>query len=137
MLGVIALTGARCRAPNMGSQMTNPLEQKWLAGRHTDPMLTRVTSPQLHNLRKLRLFAVACCRRVWDSLPTEGHRALVVVLEDYLEGKVAWKTVQAKRKPVLTENDRSFAERVIELELSQPGDPSNNARNYGQCPRIA
>src|SRR5579883_3464906 len=35
--------------------------------------------------RKIRLFAVACCRRVWDSLGEQTRHALQV-LEQYLDG---------------------------------------------------
>jgi hypothetical protein len=31
--------------------------------------------------RKLRLFATACCRRLWDLLPEEGGRFVVWLLE--------------------------------------------------------
>src|SRR5204863_9318179 len=66
----------RCRLPDSPEvgmaarqQMT---EAEWLACDDPEEMLEHLgegTSP-----RKLRLFAVACCRRVWDRLDEESRR---------------------------------------------------------------
>jgi hypothetical protein len=37
--------------------------------------------------RKFRLFACACCRRIWDRLPDPCNRSLVAAVEDYPDGK--------------------------------------------------
>jgi hypothetical protein len=36
--------------------------------------------------RKLRLFACACCRRIWELLPSEASRRLVAAVEDHPNG---------------------------------------------------
>jgi hypothetical protein len=36
--------------------------------------------------RKVRLFAAACCRRIWDRLPHPCNRDLVAAIEDHPDG---------------------------------------------------
>src|SRR5262245_2369292 len=36
--------------------------------------------------RKLRLFACACCRRIWDRFPDPSNRGLVAAVEDHPDG---------------------------------------------------
>src|SRR5947209_20565774 len=60
-------------------------EAEWLAcgdAREMLPFLQRRAGA-----RKLRLFACACCRRLWDALPAE-NRAIVEMAEAYADGKV-------------------------------------------------
>src|SRR5262245_24013084 len=44
--------------------------------------------PQTANDRRFRLFACACCRRIWCSVPEPCDRDAVGGVEDYLEGRV-------------------------------------------------
>ena len=45
--------------------------------------------------RKYRLFACACCRRVWDRLPHPLNRGLVVAVEDHPGGRFEDPVIQA------------------------------------------
>jgi hypothetical protein len=59
-------------------------EAEWLAA--TDPLVMLEFMCGKASERKLRLFAVGCCRRVWPSLGKHGRRA-VDVAERYADGQ--------------------------------------------------
>src|SRR5439155_20641114 len=84
--------------PSTEASMT---EAEWLAAADPEPMLERVVGWSYeagHNFfgwrtrpsrrvrnRKLRLFACACCRRVWHHV-CEGGRRTVEAAERYADG---------------------------------------------------
>jgi hypothetical protein len=70
-------------------------EQEWRTGNNPTPMLEFVRHTASE--RKLRLFAVACCRRVWGSFPDEGSRRAVEVAEQYADGATHKKALAAAR----------------------------------------
>jgi hypothetical protein len=55
-------------------------ETEWLAA--TDPMTMLAFLRGRASDRKWRLFACACCRRVWEHFPDPANRDLVVAVED-------------------------------------------------------
>jgi hypothetical protein len=52
--------------------------------------------------RKLRLFAVACCRRVWNLLEEDAFRSAVEISECFAEGRTS-------KRDVRTASDRARA----------------------------
>jgi hypothetical protein len=59
-------------------------ESEWLACSEPTPMLIFLNSYELE--RKTRLFACACCRRVWHEMKDERCKAAVVIAELHAEG---------------------------------------------------
>jgi hypothetical protein len=59
-------------------------EAEWLACTDPEPMLQHLRGKASD--RKLRLFAVACCRRVWTSLEHEEFRDAVRKAESFADG---------------------------------------------------
>jgi len=70
-------------------------EQKWLACTDPQPMLDFLRGKASD--RKLRLFACACCRRIWHLLSDERSRTAVEVLEAFCEGAVTEKQLEEAR----------------------------------------
>src|SRR4051812_6846418 len=59
---------------------------EWATSSHALAMLDALDSG--HPATPLRLFACACCRRMWDLLPSESRHALEVV-ERYTAGEAS------------------------------------------------
>jgi hypothetical protein len=59
-------------------------EAEWLTATDPKPMLDFIG--RRTNDRKLRLFACACCRRVWHVMPDEACRTAVDVAEQFADG---------------------------------------------------
>lgn len=70
-------------------------EAEWLACTDPQPMLAFLRDRTSD--RKLRLFAVACCRRIAHRIPDAAGRRLVELAEGYAEGLVRKKDLEAAR----------------------------------------
>src|SRR5947209_1043373 len=62
-------------------------EREWLTSIEPTPMLGYLRGKASE--RKLRLFAVACCRRMWHLLPDERSRKAVEMAEGRADGLVS------------------------------------------------
>ena len=85
-------------------------EQEWLASRAPDEMLDSLVHFRRGTVseRKLRLFACACCRRIWDQLPDAAHRRAVEVAERFADG-LAGLTELAEAREAVVQIERHAA----------------------------
>src|SRR5205814_5770850 len=67
-------------------------EAEWLACNDPQPMLEFLRGKASD--RKLRLFAVACCRRVTNLMTYEAIRKAVEVAEQFAEGQASWQDLR-------------------------------------------
>jgi hypothetical protein len=61
-------------------------EQDWFSCTAPQQMLKFLQEVGKGSDRKFRLFACACCRRIWDRLPDPCNRDLVAAVEDHPNG---------------------------------------------------
>jgi hypothetical protein len=73
-------------------------EHDWLECDQSRPMLDYLIHKA--SSRKFRLYAVACCRRIWAHLRDDGAREAVAVAERFAEGNADKQELNAARVAV-------------------------------------
>jgi hypothetical protein len=110
-------------------------EAEWLHGSDPEPMLE---DAHLASERKLRLFAAACCRRVWEQLGADARRA-VEVAERHADGTAAGEELDAARPAAGEPSDREAAlVRSVTDRSVDAGDCASAAATFhadSQTPR--
>jgi hypothetical protein len=82
------------------AQKTTLTEPEWFRSSQPEEMLSSLRGKASE--RKLRLFAVACCRRIWVELRDERSRRAVEVAEDFAEGRCDERTLSQARSDAMT-----------------------------------
>jgi hypothetical protein len=90
-------------------------EQEWLRENDPHPILEFVRDTARE--RKLRLFACACCRRVWDLLKDSRSREAVELAEMYADGQIQQHRMKAAEQAAKAaeEAERSKAAEAASL----------------------
>jgi hypothetical protein len=73
-------------------------EAEWLACTDPAPMFGLLHGKASD--RKLRLFAVACCRRIWNLIPNGACRQAVEISERYADGAMRSTELEAARATI-------------------------------------
>jgi hypothetical protein len=97
-------------------------EAEWLAATTPGELLEYLWQPHgaarsRAGRRKLRLFACACCRRVWHLLPDDGVRQALVTCERYADG-LAGETERRQVRSEMHARMHALADREEFLPLS-------------------
>jgi hypothetical protein len=93
--------------------MTTMTEEEWLICRDPMPMLSHVEI--LASNRKLRLFAVACCRHIWPHLTSSEHKDAVVVAERHAEGLATDAQLESVRDRAFNTKGDSLVGHMVAL----------------------
>jgi hypothetical protein len=83
--------------------------EEWLAATELEPLFNWFRGIIRQNSRKLRLFAVACCRLIWDELHDKRSRRAVKVAERYADGLATAEELRAAWDAAGQAHEESFA----------------------------
>ncbi len=75
------------RLLELGRKVSFMNEEGWLSSFEPKPKLDYLRGQRVSD-RKLRLYSVACCRRIWDYMIDERSRKAVEVAEEYADGSI-------------------------------------------------
>ncbi len=81
-------------------------EYEWLSCTRPRPMLEHLGRDASE--RKLRLFAVACCRRIWDTFVYKSSRTAVEVCERFADGLATLKQLRNAHSTASRARDRAL-----------------------------
>jgi hypothetical protein len=107
------------RALRGGEAMT---EAEWLASKDPEKMLLAIRDSVSE--RKMRLFALACCRRIWDRITDPRCRAAVEFAERFVEVGVT----RRKGRPAVVKAARQACREADDAGYHSQNRPDHPAR---------
>jgi hypothetical protein len=72
----------------------------WLSINHPMAMLNGLSPQDQVSPRKYRLFACACCRRIWHLLQNDHLQQAICLAEAHAERQASWEALRAARRAV-------------------------------------
>jgi hypothetical protein len=104
----------RARLPAWVREDRPMTEEEWRANPHLYDKISSLAKP--NNGRRLRLFACACCRRVWRLLQVDAAKRIVDLAEAYADGEASETELAAAN----SSPDFADFDTLQRSELSQP-----------------
>jgi hypothetical protein len=98
-------------------------EEQWLAATDPRPIVEALRAGGNDNPRKLWLFALACCRRVWPLLTDERSRRAVEVAERYAGGRASEEQLREACSAAMAASDAA-SDAAADAEAAYEADPS-------------
>lgn len=81
-------------------------EQEWLTCVHPLDLLSHLKEETRMSERKSRLFAVACCRLIWERMKKASSRQAVEIAEKYADGLATAEELTAAREAAMPKTQR-------------------------------
>src|SRR5438128_277003 len=118
-------------------------EAEWLACRSPGGMLTYLRehfgiARRKDGRRKLRLFACACCRRVWHKLTEDRDRRVVLLSEDFADARASAEELESARRRCLDRTGHVHPAVRAAIATADP-QPRTAAKEvmFGVCSAVA
>jgi hypothetical protein len=102
--------------------MTTMTEAEWLECLEPEQMVLAIRDKVSE--RKMRLFAIACCRRIWDRITDPRCQAAVEFAERFVEVGMA----RRRGRPAVVKAARQACREADEAAYNSQGSPSHAAR---------
>jgi hypothetical protein len=106
-------------------------EAEWLESTDLRAMLSFLQEGGKVSERKLRLFAVACCRLIWALLPNEAARKVIELAERVVDGMATAEELNAAWASAGTLGDAALVLRCIPARYGGLG-PEDLAQSEGE-----
>src|SRR4051812_7423335 len=110
-------------------------ESDWLNATDPQAMLLFLQDSGKASQRKLRLFAAACCRRIWHLLPNECSRYAVELSERYADERFSEEELDlASGAAQWAFEDALMDDEGRAVGDDAPGPAAAEAASYGTSP---
>jgi hypothetical protein len=124
---------AAAGAVRLGRRRAAMTESEWLEADNPEEMLKVLPKRRKGAERKLRLFACACCRRVWHLLNDERSRRSVEVAERYADGEADLEELRAVNEQAAEARVHGVATGWQAWNASTVPSPGPVSESLGAC----